>query len=118
VLLVDDAAHITSSLHRWLSLEPGIEVVGVAHDAAGGVDAARSLQPDICVMDVRMPGGDGIEATAAMKRAAPRCRVIILTLYDEQETRARADRAGAAAFTTKTEHPSRLLAAIRQAAAS
>ena len=81
VLLVDDRALLRMGFRMILEAEPDITVVGKAGDGAAGVSMTAALRPDVVLMDVRMPGVDGIEATTAITRAAP-ARVLILTTYD------------------------------------
>jgi DNA-binding NarL/FixJ family response regulator len=100
-----------------LELEPDVTVVGEAADGTTAVELARRLDPDIVLMDVEMPGMDGIAATAAIRAAALKAQVIILSMYDDCLTQARANSAGAAAFVAKHRMDEPLLAAIRSAAA-
>jgi DNA-binding NarL/FixJ family response regulator len=97
------------------ALEPDLEVVGEAGDAVEAITLARALRPDVVLMDVEMPGVDGIAALAALRQAAPHSTVVIFTLYDVDAMRARARDAGAAAFVAKHETEETLLAAIRRA---
>jgi len=99
-----------------LELEPDVLVIGEAADGATAVELARQLNPDVVLMDVEMPGMDGITATAAIRAATLRARVVILSLYDDALTQARANAAGAVAFVAKHCMEEPLLAAIRRAA--
>jgi DNA-binding NarL/FixJ family response regulator len=81
------------------------------------VNVAVALCPDVVLMDIAMPHGDGMTATAALRAAVPRCAVVMLSLHDDAQTQARARAAGAAAFVAKHDGETTLLAAIRQAAA-
>ena len=116
LLLVDDRPTIRRGLRIWLALEPNLEVVGEASDGAEAISLARALHPDAVLMDVEMPGMDGISATAALRSVVPQSAVVILTLYDDAATRTRAQKAGAAAFVAKYQMEETLLAEIRRVA--
>ena len=116
LLLVDDRSAVRTGLKIWLSLEPDLEVVGEASDGAEAISLARALRPDVVLMDVEMPGMDGISATAALHSAAPQSAVVILTLYDDTATRTLAREAGVAAFVAKHQMEETLLAEIRRVA--
>ena len=116
VLLVDDQPAVRQGLRIRLALEPDVEVVGEAGDGGGAISLAQSLRPDVILMDVRMPGMDGISTARALRAVAPESAVVILSLYDDGRTRARAEEAGAAAFVAKHQVEETLLASIRRAA--
>ena len=99
------------------ALEPDLEVVGEAGDAAEATSLARTLLPDVILMDIEMPDIDGISAVTVLRRIIPHTTVVIFTLYDDAAMRARAREAGAAAFVAKHQTEETLLAAIRRAAA-
>jgi len=99
-----------------LALEPDIAVVGEAADGPSALNVAADLAPDAVVMDVGMPGMDGIEAAASLREAAPGTRVVMLTVHDDPNTRRRAQDAGAAAFVVKQKCGGDLIAAIRRVA--
>ena len=117
VLLVDDRPAVRRGLRLCLELEPDMAVVGEAGDGPTAVALAPDVRPDVVLMDAEMPGMDGFDATAALRRAAPESAVIVLTLYDGAGARERARLAGAAAFIAKQEAAEMLLPAIRSAAA-
>ncbi|RQP11775.1 MAG: DNA-binding response regulator [Microbacteriaceae bacterium] len=117
VLLVDDQSMLRMGFRMVLSAEDGIEVVGEAGDGAAGVSMTKALQPDVVLMDVRMPGVDGIEATRRILAEAPGARVIILTTFDLDEYAFAALRVGASGFLLKDARPAELVAAIRAVAA-
>jgi DNA-binding NarL/FixJ family response regulator len=98
-----------------LELEPDVEVVGEAADGQSALEMAKRLDPDVVIMDVEMPGMDGITATAALRGKTARCAVVILSLYDDTLTRARAAAAGAVDFVAKHQMEGPLLEAIRRA---
>ena len=115
ILVVDDQRRARQSLKALL--QTNYQAIDI-HEAASGVEAVQSLEtakPDVVIMDVRMPGTDGIEATRLVKARAPQVRVIVLSLYPEYQARALA--AGADAFVSKGEPPARLLAALAAAVA-
>ncbi len=98
-----------------LALEPDVMVVGEAGDGAAAVALAQSQLPDVVVMDIAMPGIDGLAATAVLRASIPRSAVVVLSLHDDTQTRARARDAGAAAFVSKREASETLVDAIRHA---
>jgi DNA-binding NarL/FixJ family response regulator len=116
ILLVDDQQNIRRGLRMRLGLEPDLTVVGEAGDGEAALRLARLVAPDVVVMDVEMPGVDGIAATEMLLRAEPRCAVVVLTLHDDAVTRERAAAAGACGFVSKTRIDDCLLSAIRAAA--
>ena len=97
----------------WLALEPDLMVVGEAADGAEVGGLIDSVEPDVVLMDVEMPGVDGVDATAAVHALRPALPVVILSLHDDIETRARAWVAGAAAFVAKHEVEPVLVRTIR-----
>jgi DNA-binding NarL/FixJ family response regulator len=115
VLVVDDHRTFADALATALGMERGIRVVGTATDAERAVGLARDEHPDVVLMDVRMPGTDGINATRALKEAAPETRVLMLSAYEEEELVARAVDAGAEAFLSKGLPMKEVADAIRAA---
>jgi DNA-binding NarL/FixJ family response regulator len=116
VLLADDQALLRVGFRFILEAEADIEVVGEAGDGAAAIGMARALHPDVVLMDVRMPGTDGIQATAAVTAAFPATRVLILTTYDLDEYVLAGLKAGASGFLLKDVPPEELLTAIRTVA--
>jgi DNA-binding NarL/FixJ family response regulator len=116
VLLVDDQALLRMGFRLILETESDIEVAGEAADGAAGVAMASALQPDVVLMDVRMPGVDGIAATAAITAAGPDRKVIILTTFDLDEYVFAGLKAGASGFLLKDAPPADLITAIRSVA--
>lgn len=116
VLLVDDQPALRQGLRLRLAIEPDIAVIGEAGDGQAAVDLAGTLVPDVVVMDITMPGMDGIAATRALRKAMPTSAVVILTLHDDTATRNQALEAGAVALVAKHQPSNDLLAAIRAAA--
>ena len=116
VLVVDDQALVRQGFAVILDAEPDITVVGEAADGVRAVEAAAALRPEVVLMDVRMPGMDGITATAAICARTP-ARVLMLTTYDVDEHVYDALRAGASGFLLKTMRGRDLVDAVRVVAA-
>ncbi|MEI6669006.1 MAG: sugar phosphate nucleotidyltransferase [Acidobacteriota bacterium] len=112
VLLVDDSPHFIESAERFFADELGVDVVGSALSGAEALDLVARLHPDLVLMDVAMPGMDGLEATQRIKALAASPRVIILTLYDTPKYREAAHRAGADGFVPKADFGEKLLPLI------
>ena len=116
VLVADDQALIRDSFRLILEMEPDIEVVGEAGNGREAVALARELQPDVALMDIRMPVLDGLAATKELTRAGLRTHVLILTTYDADEYLYDAMRAGASGFLLKDVRREQLAGAIRTVA--
>ncbi len=118
VLVVDDQELVRTGFQMILGAQENLEVVGEAADGAAAVEQARRLDPDVVLMDVRMPGVDGIEATRRITGApGARARVVILTTFDHDEAVHAALRAGASGFLLKDGPVAELVAAVRTVAA-
>lgn len=117
VLLVDDHAMVRRGMRDFLGLHGDIEVVGEAGDGGQAIEQALALRPDIVVMDLMMPGIDGIEATGRIKSALPDIEVIAITSFIEEARVVAAIEAGAAGFLLKDAEADELASAIRSAAA-
>jgi DNA-binding NarL/FixJ family response regulator len=113
ILLVDDQSLLRMGFRLILEAEPDMEVVGEAGDGAAGVSMASALHPDVVLMDVRMPGTDGIAATRSITAADSAAKVLILTTFDLDEYVFAGLKAGASGFLLKDEPPAELLTAIR-----
>jgi DNA-binding NarL/FixJ family response regulator len=113
VLLVDDQALLRSGFRMVLEEQDDIEVVGEAADGDEAVARAAELSPDVVLMDVRMPGSDGIDATRRIVDQLPEVRVLILTTFDLDEYAFTALRFGASGFLLKDVRPAELAGAIR-----
>ena len=116
VLLVDDQSLLRMGFRLILEAESDIEVVGEAANGTSGVSMASALHPDVVLMDVRMPGMDGIQATASIVAAGPASRVLILTTFDLDQYVFAGLKAGASGFLLKDAPPADLLTAIRTVA--
>lgn len=114
VLIAEDQGMVRGALAALLSLEPDIEVVCEVADGARVVAAAQDVQPDVCLLDIEMPGADGLTVAAALRRALPRCRVIILTTFGRPGYLRRALDAGAAGYLLKDAPSTDLAVAIRR----
>ena len=117
VILVDDVPDVRDIVREYLEAE-GIEVMGEAGTGEDGVRLAFEDQPDVVIMDARLPDMDGIEATRRIKELRPDVAVLMLTFYDDPSLRDEADAAGIRAFFTKTGTFAGLVDAIRDAAPS
>ena len=117
VLLVDDHAMMRAGLAGVLGSDPEIEVVGEAGDGAEAVSQARRLTPDVVLMDIEMPGVDGVTAIERLGHVVPTARCLVLTTFDVDDYVLGALRAGAAGFLLKTTPPRELIRAVKDCAA-
>jgi DNA-binding NarL/FixJ family response regulator len=117
VLLVDDQALFREGLATLLGLNPLIEIVGEAADGETAVSEYRRLRPEVVLMDLRMPGISGVEATRRILAGHPSARVLVLTTFEEDEEVFAAVRAGAAGYLLKASPSEKLVEAIRTVAA-
>ncbi|MGW8766350.1 response regulator [Streptomyces sp. NPDC055815] len=117
ILIADDEALLRMAFCMVLDAQPDMTPVGEAADGAEAVRLTRELRPDVVLMDVRMPGTDGIEATRLLTRVSPRSKVLILTTFDLDEYAFAGLAAGASGFLLKNTRPEELLTAIRDVAA-
>ncbi|MGW2305030.1 response regulator [Streptomyces sp. NPDC001809] len=113
VLLVDDHQVVRRGLRTFLEVQDDIEVVGEASDGAEGVARAEELRPDVVLMDVKMPGTDGIEALKRLRALDNPAKVLVVTSFTEQRTVVPALRAGASGYVYKDIDPEALAGAIR-----
>ena len=116
VLIVDDQALVRAGFRMILEAQPDLEVVGEAGDGSAAIDAVRTLRPDVILMDVRMPGVDGIEATRRLTETGVPGKIVILTTYDLDEYVFDALAAGASGFLLKHVPPEELVRGVRVAA--
>jgi DNA-binding NarL/FixJ family response regulator len=116
VLLVDDQALFREGLETLLSVHKDIRVVGHASNGQEAVEVAAKVQPDVILMDVRMPVLDGVRATNMLKETQPECKVIVLTTFDDDDYIFDALRTGAVGYLLKDVASSRLVEAIRATA--
>jgi DNA-binding NarL/FixJ family response regulator len=113
VLLCDDQTLMRQGLRLLLDGDDGIKIVGEAVDGADGVRLAHSLQPDVVLMDLRMPRLDGVEATKRLRAELPSVRVLVLTTYGDDALVQAALQAGAAGYLLKDAEPADIVAAIQ-----
>jgi DNA-binding NarL/FixJ family response regulator len=116
VFLVDDHPVVVEGLRKVLATAGDIDVTGEAHDAATALERARTLQPDVILLDLRMPGASGIQATRRLRDQGGRSVVIILTSYGDEAYVRQALEAGADGYLLKSTPPEELIAAIRNGA--
>ncbi|MFF4258644.1 response regulator [Streptomyces sp. NPDC001663] len=117
VLLADDESLLRLAFRMVLDAEPDMDPVGEAADGSQALQLARQLRPDVVLMDIRMPGTDGIATTRRIAQELPHTRVLILTTFDLDEYAFATLRAGASGFLLKNSRPEDLLAGIRSVAA-
>ncbi|MGN9909778.1 response regulator [Phytohabitans sp. LJ34] len=113
VMVADDQAMVRAGIAAVLAAEPDIEVVGQSADGEAAVAQAVALRPDVAVLDIRMPGIDGLTATARITAEVPQTRVVVLTTFGLDEYVFAALRAGAAGFVLKDADPERVVDAVR-----
>lgn len=113
ILIADDHAVVREGLRLLINSEPGLEVVGEAADGFEAVQGARSLQPDVILLDLLMPRKNGIEAIAEIKQENPQARILVLTSFAEDDKVFPAIKAGALGYLLKDSSPQELLQAIR-----
>ncbi|MCC6792606.1 MAG: response regulator transcription factor [Thermomicrobiales bacterium] len=115
VLLVDDHPVVVEGLRKVLATAGDLSIAGEAHDAAGAIEMAKNLKPDVILLDLRMPGATGIQAVRRMREMDSRSAVIILTSYGDQAYVRQALEAGADGYLLKSTPPEQLITAIRNA---
>ena len=117
VILCDDQEIVTEGMNLILRSASGVEVVGIAHDGAQAVELVSIHQPDVVLMDLRMPVLNGIQATRQIRQQFPTTKVLVLTTYDDDEWVFDAIRAGASGYLLKDAPREQIIAAIRGTAA-
>jgi DNA-binding NarL/FixJ family response regulator len=115
VLIADDQRVVREGLTMVLGLMPGVEIVGTAHDGEQAIALAEQLQPDVVLMDLRMPRCDGVEATRRLTAAGLPTKVVVLTTYADDHSVIQALRAGACGFLTKDATSEQIADALRAA---
>ena len=116
ILITDDQAITRQGLHTMLSSIPEIEVIGEAVNGAEAIDMAVSLQPDVILMDLKMPGINGIEATRRIHRVSPHIAILVITIFADDTSVFPAIRAGASGYLLKDAEQAELLRAIQTVA--
>ncbi|KPL24835.1 MAG: LuxR family transcriptional regulator [Anaerolineae bacterium SM23_84] len=114
ILIADDHAVVREGLRALIDTEPGMELAGEATDGVEAVDRARSLQPDVILLDLVMPRKGGLEAIGEIKEVNPDARILVLTSFDEDEKVFHAIKSGALGYLLKDASPQELLRAIRE----
>lgn len=114
LLIADDQALVRGALGALLELEPDLTVVGMAPDGVEAVRLAGELRPDVCLMDIQMPGMDGVEATGRVRAASPTTRVLIVTTFARPGYLRAALDAGASGFIVKDTPAEQLAEAVRR----
>jgi DNA-binding NarL/FixJ family response regulator len=115
VLLVDDHPVVIEGLRKVLATAGDLSIAGEAHDAAGAIEGAKNLKPDVILLDLRMPGANGVQAVRRMREMDSKSAVIILTSYGDQAYVRQALEAGADGYLLKSTPPEQLITAIRNA---
>jgi len=113
IILCDDQPVVTTGLSTILGSAPDLKVVGIAYEGNEALQNAKNLKPDLVLMDLKMPGMNGVEATRRIRAEAPDIKVLVLTTYDQDEWIFDAIRAGAAGYLLKDTPPQDLIKAIR-----
>ncbi len=116
ILIADDQAITRSGLINFLSQDPDIAILGEACNGAQAIEMAESLQPDLILMDLRMPDVNGIEATRQIHRISPQIRILVLTIFDDDTSVFPAIRAGAHGYLLKDTEQDELIRSIRTVA--
>jgi len=116
ILLVDDHAVVRQGVRAFLATQPDLKVVAEAASGEEGVASAAQFVPDVVLMDLLMPGLDGVEATRQVKRVSPRSQIVVLTSYHDDEHIFPALKAGALSYVLKDVSPEALADAVRKAA--
>jgi DNA-binding NarL/FixJ family response regulator len=117
IILADDHDVVRTGLKAYLNTQFGIDVIGEAGDGASVVDLALKLSPDVVVMDISMPGMDGLQATRKISASCPTCKILALTVHADKQYFFEMLAAGAVGYVTKQAAAEELLAAIRSVAA-
>lgn len=114
ILLVDDSPAFVASARRALALETGADVIGWAFSADEAMAIAKAERPDLVLVDLRMPGTDGLEVTRRLKALDPDLKIVIVTLYDDWEHRNAAVEAGADGFVRKADFDDGVRALVQE----
>lgn len=115
ILIADDHGVLRAGLRVLLNAEPDMEVVGEAGDGSEAIDKVSELQPDVILLDITMPNVSGLQAIGHIKKKCPACKVLMLTMHDDESYLRAALRAGASGYALKKAADTELLSAIRSA---
>jgi DNA-binding NarL/FixJ family response regulator len=113
IVIVDDSATLGRNIERWLNRAPGFKSVGVCASGEQALALVPEKKPDVVLMDIQMPGMNGVECTAHLKKKMPALQIIMLTVYEDTETIFKALRAGASGYLLKRSSPADIIHAIR-----
>ena len=116
ILIVDDQVITRSGLQNLLTTQPDLEIIGEAKDGQEAIEMASDLQPDVILMDLRMPGTNGIEATRRIRRTSPHIHILVLTVFEDDTSVFPAIRAGASGYLLKNTDQDELMRAVRTVA--
>jgi DNA-binding NarL/FixJ family response regulator len=116
VLIADDQTITRSGLQTLLAAQPDLEIIAEARDGREAIEMAAEFQPDVILMDLRMPGVNGIEATRRIRRTSPHIHILVLTVFEDDTSVFPAIRAGASGYLLKNTEQEELLRAIRTVA--
>ena len=113
ILIADDHALVRAGLRKIIENDPEMEVVAEVSDSGQAIEKAKTLKPDVAILDISMPGPDALQTTKELKNSCPDTNILIVTIHDEEQYGPRLLRAGAKGYVTKNEAPEVLLEAIR-----
>ena len=117
IVVVDDHPTVRAALHLRLALEPDLTVIGQAQNGLEALKVVAEIHPDVVLMDLEMPGMDGLTATSLLRESVPNSAVVMVSMHDDATTRSKAQAAGAIAFLSKHEAVTEILPATIRAAA-
>lgn len=113
VLVVDDSATFGRNIERWLNRTPGFRCVAVCQNGESALAVVSEKRPEVVLMDIQMPGINGVDCTTQLKRQMPALQIIVLTVYEDTDTIFKALRAGASGYLLKRSSPTEIMNAIR-----
>jgi DNA-binding NarL/FixJ family response regulator len=116
LIVVDDHAVVREALTRILEEQPDLQVVGTAEDGASGIELARSVRPDIILLDIALPDADGLDLISTFRSQCPTAHVLILSMHSEPEYAVAAVQRGASGLVSKSDSPRAFIEAVRRVA--
>lgn len=117
IVVIEDHAIVREGVRRILAAEPDLEVVALLEEGTGAAARAREVDADVVVLDIGLPGQDGVAVLAELRAQHPRAAVVVLSMYPEDQCAVRLLQSGASAYLTKSRAPEELVAAVRRVAA-
>lgn len=117
IVVIEDHAIVREGVRRILAAEPDLEVVALLEEGTGAAARAREVDADVVVLDIGLPGQDGVAVLAELRAKHPRAAVVVLSMYPEDQCAVRLLQSGASAYLTKSRAPEELVAAVRRVAA-